>query len=57
MIEEIGVTDDPKAIGYYSGFVEGVFALAQFCTGASHIIALGHTNDLWNLSMVLGLIV
>ncbi|KAF8607066.1 MFS general substrate transporter, partial [Ceratobasidium sp. AG-I] len=32
MIEEIGVTDDPKAIGYYSGFVEGVFALAQFCT-------------------------
>ncbi|KAG9076320.1 hypothetical protein FRC06_009571 [Ceratobasidium sp. 370] len=32
MIEEIGVTDDPKAIGYYSGLVEGVFALAQFCT-------------------------
>ncbi|KAL5632163.1 hypothetical protein ACGC1H_000243 [Rhizoctonia solani] len=32
MIEEVGVTNDPKAIGYYSGFVEGVFALAQFCT-------------------------
>ncbi|CAE6444371.1 unnamed protein product [Rhizoctonia solani] len=32
MIEEVGVTKDPKAIGYYSGFVEGVFALAQFCT-------------------------
>lgn len=32
MIEEIGVTNDPKAIGYYSGLVEGVFALAQFCT-------------------------
>ncbi|CAE6364898.1 unnamed protein product [Rhizoctonia solani] len=32
MIEELGVTKDPKAIGYYSGFIEGVFALAQFCT-------------------------
>ncbi|CCO33759.1 Protein ZINC INDUCED FACILITATOR 1 [Rhizoctonia solani AG-1 IB] len=32
MIEEVGVTKDPKAIGYYSGFIEGVFALAQFCT-------------------------
>ncbi|CAE6430579.1 unnamed protein product [Rhizoctonia solani] len=32
MIEEVGVTNDPKAIGYYSGFIEGVFALAQFCT-------------------------
>ncbi|KAG8731118.1 hypothetical protein FRC12_019891, partial [Ceratobasidium sp. 428] len=32
MIEESGVTDDPKAIGYYSGLVEGVFAFAQFCT-------------------------
>ncbi|KAF8607067.1 MFS general substrate transporter, partial [Ceratobasidium sp. AG-I] len=32
MVEEIGVTDDPKAIGYYSGLVEGVFALSQFCT-------------------------
>ncbi|KAG9091161.1 hypothetical protein FS749_016749 [Ceratobasidium sp. UAMH 11750] len=32
MIEESGVTNDPKAIGYYSGLVEGVFALAQFCT-------------------------
>jgi hypothetical protein len=34
MVEEIGVTNDPKAIGYYSGLVEGVFALAQFCTGS-----------------------
>jgi hypothetical protein len=33
MIEEVGVTKDPKAIGYYSGFIEGVFAMAQFCTG------------------------
>ncbi|QRV77495.1 major facilitator superfamily transporter [Ceratobasidium sp. AG-Ba] len=32
MIEEIGVTDDPKAVGYYSGLVEGIFAVAQFCT-------------------------
>ncbi|KAG9087322.1 hypothetical protein FS749_002997, partial [Ceratobasidium sp. UAMH 11750] len=32
MVEEIGVTDDPKTIGYYSGLVEGLFALAQFCT-------------------------
>ncbi|CEL62704.1 putative peptide/nitrate transporter At3g43790 OS=Arabidopsis thaliana GN=ZIFL2 PE=2 SV=2 [Rhizoctonia solani AG-1 IB] len=32
MIEELGVTSDPKELGYYSGFVEGVFALAQFCT-------------------------
>ena len=35
MVEEIGITDDPKAIGYYSGLVEGVFALSQFCTGTS----------------------
>ncbi|CAE6413789.1 unnamed protein product [Rhizoctonia solani] len=32
MIEELGVTSDPKELGYYSGLVEGVFALAQFCT-------------------------
>ncbi|KAH7337118.1 major facilitator superfamily domain-containing protein [Rhizoctonia solani] len=32
MIEELGVTSDPKELGYYSGFIEGVFALAQFCT-------------------------
>ncbi|KAF8726562.1 Major Facilitator Superfamily, partial [Rhizoctonia solani] len=32
MIEELGVTSDPKELGYFSGLVEGVFALAQFCT-------------------------
>ncbi|KAG8753536.1 hypothetical protein FRC11_007326, partial [Ceratobasidium sp. 423] len=32
MIEELGVTSDPKELGYYSGFIEGVFALTQFCT-------------------------
>ncbi|CAE6442456.1 unnamed protein product [Rhizoctonia solani] len=32
MIEELDVTADPKELGYYSGFVEGMFALAQFCT-------------------------
>ncbi|KAH7335700.1 major facilitator superfamily domain-containing protein [Rhizoctonia solani] len=32
MIQEVGVAKDPKTIGYYSGFIEGVFALAQFCT-------------------------
>ncbi|KAF8719031.1 Major Facilitator Superfamily, partial [Rhizoctonia solani] len=32
MIEELGVTSDTKELGYYSGLVEGVFALAQFCT-------------------------
>lgn len=37
MIEEIGVTPDSKAIGYYSGLVEGVFALAQFCTSTRHL--------------------
>ncbi|KAH7337117.1 major facilitator superfamily domain-containing protein [Rhizoctonia solani] len=32
MIEELGVTSDPKELGYYSGFIEGVFSLAQFFT-------------------------
>ncbi|CAE6427595.1 unnamed protein product [Rhizoctonia solani] len=32
MIEELGVTSDPKEIGYYSGFIEGVFSFAQFFT-------------------------
>ncbi|CAE6439665.1 unnamed protein product [Rhizoctonia solani] len=32
MIEDLGVTSDPKKLGYYSGFIQGVFALAQFCT-------------------------
>ncbi|CAE6466404.1 unnamed protein product [Rhizoctonia solani] len=32
MIEELGVTSDPKELGFYSGFVDGVVALAQFCT-------------------------
>ncbi|KAF8668081.1 mfs general substrate transporter [Rhizoctonia solani] len=41
MIEEVGVTNDPKAIGYYSGFIEGVFALAQFCTGRRPVLILG----------------
>ncbi|CAE6365194.1 unnamed protein product [Rhizoctonia solani] len=32
MIHELNVTSDPKELGYYSGFVEGLFAIAQFCT-------------------------
>ncbi|EUC63293.1 MFS general substrate transporter [Rhizoctonia solani AG-3 Rhs1AP] len=32
MIEELGVTSDPKELGYYSGFIEGMFSLAQFFT-------------------------
>ncbi|KAJ1299323.1 hypothetical protein OPQ81_011041 [Rhizoctonia solani] len=32
MIEELGVTSDAKELGYYSGFIEGVFSLAQFFT-------------------------
>ncbi|KAG8750810.1 hypothetical protein FRC11_010034 [Ceratobasidium sp. 423] len=32
MIEELGVTSDPKELGYYSGFVEGIFSVTQFLT-------------------------
>ncbi|CAE6426824.1 unnamed protein product [Rhizoctonia solani] len=32
MIEELGVTSDPKELGYYSGLIEGMFSLAQFFT-------------------------
>ncbi|CAE6416381.1 unnamed protein product [Rhizoctonia solani] len=32
MIEELSVTSDPKELGYYSGFIEGMFSLAQFFT-------------------------
>ncbi|CAE7145906.1 unnamed protein product [Rhizoctonia solani] len=32
MIEELGVTSDPKELGYYSGFIDGIFCLAQFFT-------------------------
>lgn len=45
MIEEIGVTKDPKSIGYYSGLVEGVFALAQFCTGLHQTTTLHGSTD------------
>src|ERR1700744_481089 len=34
MIQFIGTTDDPSAVGYYSGFLQGTFSLAQFCTGS-----------------------
>ncbi|CAE6459209.1 unnamed protein product [Rhizoctonia solani] len=32
MIEELGITSDPKELGYYSGFIEGMFSFAQFFT-------------------------
>ncbi|KAL7424049.1 hypothetical protein Q5752_001634 [Cryptotrichosporon argae] len=32
MVEELGVTDNPDRIGYYSGIIESVFALVQFLT-------------------------
>ncbi|KAH7337116.1 major facilitator superfamily domain-containing protein [Rhizoctonia solani] len=32
MIEELGITSDPKKLGYYSGFIEGMFSFAQFFT-------------------------
>ncbi|KAG8753537.1 hypothetical protein FRC11_007327 [Ceratobasidium sp. 423] len=32
MVEELGVTSDPKELGYYSGFVEGIFSVTQFFT-------------------------
>ncbi|CAE6466392.1 unnamed protein product [Rhizoctonia solani] len=32
MIEDSGVASDPKEIGYYSGFVEGIFSVTQFFT-------------------------
>ncbi|RXK39482.1 hypothetical protein M231_03150 [Tremella mesenterica] len=32
MVEELGVTDNPDKIGFYSGLVESVFAFTQFWT-------------------------
>jgi len=32
MIEELGVTDNPDKVGFYSGLVESSFALVQFLT-------------------------
>ncbi|WVW83031.1 hypothetical protein I302_105048 [Kwoniella bestiolae CBS 10118] len=32
MVEELGVTDNPDRIGFYSGLVESVFAFVQFFT-------------------------
>jgi hypothetical protein len=54
MIEELGVTSDPKELGYYSGFVEGVFALAQFCTG-ERLCQVPSDPCLTHFSLLLGL--
>ncbi|WVQ98785.1 hypothetical protein IAU59_005916 [Kwoniella sp. CBS 9459] len=32
MVEELGVTDNPDRVGFYSGLVESVFAFVQFFT-------------------------
>lgn len=32
MIDEMGVTDNPKKLGYYAGIVEALFALTTFLT-------------------------
>ncbi|WVQ78344.1 hypothetical protein IAT38_000429 [Cryptococcus sp. DSM 104549] len=32
MVEELGVTDNPDKVGFYSGLVESVFAFVQFFT-------------------------
>lgn len=32
MIEELGITDNPDRVGFYSGLVESVFAFVQFFT-------------------------
>lgn len=31
-IEELGITDNPDRVGFYSGLVESVFAFVQFFT-------------------------
>ncbi|KAH8915985.1 MFS general substrate transporter [Atractiella rhizophila] len=42
MIEDLGITDDPKKVGYYAGFIESVFALTQFLT----ILHWGRLSDI-----------
>jgi MFS family permease len=32
MILATGMVEDPKEVGYYSGVIEGLFAMSQFCT-------------------------
>lgn len=32
MLEEMNISDDPKQIGYYAGFIESLYAVAQLCT-------------------------
>lgn len=34
MILEIGIVDDPKQVGYYSGVIESMFAFMNFLAGA-----------------------
>ena len=38
MILEIGIVDDPDRVGFYSGFIESVFALMSFLCSMSHIL-------------------
>jgi len=55
MVASVGITNDPKAVGYYSGLVEGMFAFAQFCTSTiSRFLSLLIFLNLWvNLNPVL----
>ena len=32
LVREMGVTTDPKQVGYYVGIVESLFAMTQFMT-------------------------
>ncbi|GAA5994481.1 uncharacterized protein JCM10292_002088 [Rhodotorula paludigena] len=40
-IEELGVTDDPRKIGYYAGIIESLFAFTTFST----VLAWGRLSD------------
>jgi len=44
---EIGVTDDPENVGFYSGFVESIFAVVQlFTSRTDSSISIQPFNDL-----------
>jgi len=40
---EIGVTDKPKDVGFYSGFVESIFAVVQLLTSRAQFKLLDTT--------------
>ncbi|KAH8118605.1 MFS general substrate transporter [Phellopilus nigrolimitatus] len=41
MMEDLQLTDDPSHVGYYSGLLESMFAVAEFCT----VLKLGTLSD------------